>query len=468
MKLSIEKEIEFVSVEALKPYRYNEIFFSDIRKEDYQALKNDIAENGIKTPLHITRNCTVLCGNQRLKIAKELAMDQVPIQYVTIDEQDDLKVKEYVIVDNLFRRQLDTRQRALLVAEVSYLYETGRGGDHGNQYTKSSEDESAKDANLASLPKNDETITQVQKNDSEKDNVLIKTSQKTGDSPRTIARYRKYAELVKENPELRNKPVNTVLKEHKKEQKREKIKEEAQQIQIDFENLYLGDSVEVLKTLPDHSVHCVVTDPPQGFDVHNSRDGQQHYEDGMDYITEVLDTVCKELKRVCKPNAHLYFFVCRKIDDLNTFYSIISKYFEVQEYPLVWKTNNHTKSCDFSQGYPLNYELILFAKAEKGNERPLNFKLTRAVLEFDKVNNPDHVHEKPVKLLQKFIRNSTIEGEVVLDPFAGSGSTAEAAEDCGRKWIVIEKEAAYVDMIKVRMNNVVNGSGSTGKTGIKT
>lgn len=177
-----------IKTEVLKPYEFNKEFFEDIKGTDYEALKEDIKQNGIKVELHITKSNTILCGHQRWSIAKEIGMKEVPVKIVNIDESDDKKVKEYVIKDNLLRRHLSTEQKYILIATLSEVYEIGRGAKEfqGNQY------KSGEHAEVASTPQED---------------VLKKTSKDTGVSERTVASARKYRELIKKSPELKNKTL---------------------------------------------------------------------------------------------------------------------------------------------------------------------------------------------------------------------------------------------------------------------
>ena len=59
-----------------------------------------------------------------------------------------------------------------------------------------------------------------------------------------------------------------------------------------------------------------------------------------------------------------------------------------------------------------------------------------------------HPSQKPMTLVEKLITSSSRRGDIVLDPFIGSGTTAVVAESAGRKWIGIEKESKYIVMTK--------------------
>jgi ParB family chromosome partitioning protein len=112
-----------IKTELLKPYKFNKEFFEDIKGTDYEGLKEDIKQNGIKVDLHITKDNTILCGHQRWEIAKEINLDTVPVKIIDIDELDEGRVKEYVIKDNLLRRQLTTEQKYNLIAMLSEVNE---------------------------------------------------------------------------------------------------------------------------------------------------------------------------------------------------------------------------------------------------------------------------------------------------------------------------------------------------------
>ena len=63
------------------------------------------------------------------------------------------------------------------------------------------------------------------------------------------------------------------------------------------------------------------------------------------------------------------------------------------------------------------------------------------------LRSADHPTMKPLKLMGRLIKNSTRPGEVVLDPFGGSGSTMMAAEQLGRACYMVELDPAYIDVI---------------------
>ena len=61
-----------------------------------------------------------------------------------------------------------------------------------------------------------------------------------------------------------------------------------------------------------------------------------------------------------------------------------------------------------------------------------------------------HLTQKPIKLIERLIQTSSNEGDLVLDPFGGSGSTLISAEHLNRVSLIIEKESKYIEAIKDR------------------
>lgn len=73
------------------------------------------------------------------------------------------------------------------------------------------------------------------------------------------------------------------------------------------------------------------------------------------------------------------------------------------------------------------------------------------VVRISKPRGDEHPNVKPVELVSGFIESHTTEGDTILDPFAGSGTTGRAAKDLGRKAVLIEREERYCEIAAKRM-----------------
>ena len=119
---------------------------------------------------------------------------------------------------------------------------------------------------------------------------------------------------------------------------------------------------------------------------------------------------------------------------------------------LVWQKNNATPN----RWYMKNCEYVIFAR--KGKAKAVNNCGSMTVHQFNNViGNKTHETEKPIDLLKFYIENSTKKDDWVLDPFAGSGSTAVAAIETGRKFFTAEIDPKYIGNIHERIKSVIAG-----------
>ena len=100
-----------------------------------------------------------------------------------------------------------------------------------------------------------------------------------------------------------------------------------------------------------------------------------------------------------------------------------------------------------------NCEFTLFLR--KGSSKPIHNAGSKQVHHFDNIiGNKLHPVEKSVELMKFYISNSSDEGDIVFDPFMGSGSTGVAALELNRKFIGIEIDEKYYGISKNRIENV--------------
>ena len=97
---------------------------------------------------------------------------------------------------------------------------------------------------------------------------------------------------------------------------------------------------------------------------------------------------------------------------------------------------------DLEGDYAPKYEMIIFCS---NGEKKLNDGRDPNIIKATRTGNDLHPTEKPVNLLNYLIRKSTKKGDVVLDTFAGSFSTAKACVQTGRRFIAYEIEKKYCD-----------------------
>jgi len=109
---SKNRNVEYRPVDLLHELPDNNLIPS-LKPDDYNNLFESIRrEMKIRTPVHIAKDNTVLCGNNRLKIAKEIGIKEIPVIVVDVPKE---KYFFYALEDNLFRRQLNDAQKAELI-----------------------------------------------------------------------------------------------------------------------------------------------------------------------------------------------------------------------------------------------------------------------------------------------------------------------------------------------------------------
>jgi len=162
------------------------------------------------------------------------------------------------------------------------------------------------------------------------------------------------------------------------------------------------------------------------------------------HFTEYMD----DLYRVLKPVAHCYLFTnLLNLWDLQT--EMVRAGFKIHNL-LIWHKDNTTPN----RWYMKNAEYVIMAR--KGPARTIYTPGKSVVQQVKNVRGKMHPTEKPVDLLKTYIEASSKPGELVLDPFCGSGSTGEAALSLGRRFVGVEIDKKYADIARNRINEVQN------------
>jgi adenine-specific DNA-methyltransferase len=201
-----------------------------------------------------------------------------------------------------------------------------------------------------------------------------------------------------------------------------------------------GDCLKLLPLLPDASVDMVLTDPPY-LVRYQSRDGRRLANDDTDAW---LAPAFSELYRVLRRDRFCVSF-CGFTQAERFISAWKAAGFRVLEH-LVWR-----KRYPSSTGFVRRYHEQAYLLA-KGNPR-LPYSLIPSVLEWRYTENRLHPTQKPVGALMPLIMAFSQIGDVVLDPFAGSGSTAAAAAMLGRNYIAIELSAEYAKIAQKRLQS---------------
>jgi site-specific DNA-methyltransferase (adenine-specific) len=167
-----------------------------------------------------------------------------------------------------------------------------------------------------------------------------------------------------------------------------------------------------------------------------------------------MEEFAREAFRILKPDRHLYCF-CRFDTYPRFFRAFASAGFKMKR-TLIWVKDNHG-SGDLKGDYAPRDEWVIFA--QKGR-RTLRGKRKDNILTIPKVPSAKlrHPTEKPLVLLKLLMEKSTSPGEMVLDPFAGVLTTAEAAMDKERSFTAIETSRRFIQAGMKRLREHPNRS----------
>ncbi len=249
--------------------------------------------------------------------------------------------------------------------------------------------------------------------------------------------------------------------------------------------LFSGDCLKVLKKIPSQSITLVITDPPYNINLNynlfkDNKDWKTYYED--------LGAMIIEIERILKPNGSFYLINYPEMNARtlpffdNT--KLLFKRWLTWHYPtnIGHTKNNFTRSQRSILYYTKTNKAIfnrnqilqpyknpndrrvreLIKNGTKGRT-PYDTLAVADIFEMQIVNDPDvlninllknvskdrtenHPCQLPLDLIKSLIKVSSNEGDVVLDCYAGTFTTAFAAKSLGRKSIGIEIDPKYVKM----------------------
>lgn len=216
---------------------------------------------------------------------------------------------------------------------------------------------------------------------------------------------------------------------------------------LETNKIYQGDCLELMKQIPDKSIDLVLTDPPYGI---NYQSNMRVKSDKFEFLSNDNNnfrfSVYPEFYRVLKDNTVAVIFCSFKNYAID--YLELSKYFDIKN-TIIWHKPGGGIG-DLFHSLSTDYEMAIVA--HKGNCE-IKSKRYGSVWKIDKVNPNKMVHptEKPIPLMKIFLECFAEEDSIVLDPFAGSGSTLGACKLTGRNFIGIELEPKYVDIANKRI-----------------
>ena len=253
---------------------------------------------------------------------------------------------------------------------------------------------------------------------------------------------------------------------------------------LPLDQILIGDSIATLKSLPSHSVDAVFADPPYNLQLGGDllRPDHSHVDAVDDEWDKFADFAAydkftyewlSEAKRVLKPDGCLWVigsyhnifrvgFILQNLgfwilNDIiwckaNPMPNFRGKRFTNAHETMIWASpSKDAKPC-------FNYEAMKNLNDEKQMRSDWNFPICSGKERLrGEDGNKVHPTQKPEPLLYRVITSSTKPGDVILDPFFGSGTTGAVAKQLGRHFIGIERDKTYAKHAERRIASIKYG-----------
>jgi len=248
--------------------------------------------------------------------------------------------------------------------------------------------------------------------------------------------------------------------------------------------LYLGDSLRLLKGLPNESIDMVFADPPYflsngGISIQSGKmvkvdKGDWDKSRGFEEDFAFFDNWIGELKRIIKPGGS--FWVSGTYHSIYLCGYALAKHGYKILNDITWYKPNAAPNLS-GRYFAASHETLLWAKPDKDARHTFNYELMRngdwpedrmkvpnkqmrSVWSINTLGRDEKIHgkhptQKPLKLLERIVLSSTNPGDIVLDPFTGSSTTGIACSKHGRRFIGIDTEKDYLDLSIKRFKDIM-------------
>lgn len=428
-----------------------------LKDEEFEQLEKNVLEEGIRDAI-VTWNGIILDGHNRYKIAQKhnIPFVEMPMEF---DNRSD--AKEWMINNQLGRRNINNYQRSVLALQLKPVIA-----------------ERAKENQLRTSDNRVRQISDRQEIDTKK--IIARQANVSHD---TIAKVeviqRKAAPEVKKQLARGdisiNKAYTNIVNREKKEQRRIEVQQAAKEYEPDdLVQIIHGDAIDVLRDLASESIDLIVVDPPYFGITKESWDNQ--WQSMKEYL-EWCRTWMLRSFHLLKDTGNFYIWgsVGEKSDSIvrqKLLLDSLGFYFKdwitwskrrgmgnrrgwlYTREECLWYVKNN-ESFNWNEEAQYSEEKSDFAQGFSGYELKSDYKRITNVWtdipEFIGDKGTLHYTPKPIQAMERLIKAHTKEGDVVLDFFGGSGTTAVACKNLNRKCILVEKDLDSINETKRRL-----------------
>jgi len=217
---------------------------------------------------------------------------------------------------------------------------------------------------------------------------------------------------------------------------------------LEINKIHQGDSLELMKEIKDESIDLIIIDPPYFLPATHYQTRKKQIRNFCDLgiLEHFFKDVFNEFRRIMKKTGRMYIFCDGQSYPL--FYYHLYPFCKSVR-PLIWDKKTSINGYHWRH----QHEIIIFAEMPESNKVPTG---DGDILRYSavKVGERKHPAEKPVELLKRFIEKSSNEKDIVLDCFAGSGSTLVACKQLNRRFIGIELGEEYLKVANENLSKM--------------
>lgn len=213
---------------------------------------------------------------------------------------------------------------------------------------------------------------------------------------------------------------------------------------MEFDYIECGDSLKLMKDIPDKSIDVAFTSPPYN---RKRNDKYTFYDDTLsDYYGFLLETI-ESLRRIVK--RHIFLNLQTNYYNRQDIYRLIGTYANNLQNIIIWEKTNPMPASGKNITNAFEYFFVIGDEPLKANGTYVKNIIATSV----NSNMPkEHKAVMKKEVCDWFIRNFTKENDIVIDPFLGTGTTAISCIEQNRHYIGFELEPKYFDIACKRLD----------------
>lgn len=427
----------------------------------YDAFKADIATHGQREPI-VLHEGRIVDGRNRYRACRELGIEPTTTEW---DGKGSLV--SFIVSVNLHRRDLSASQKAMAAAEFLPMLESEakqRQRDSGGD--KKSESAKSVSQRIEQPIANEKKATHQAAKLTGTNRQYVSDAKSIKEKAPEIAAKVKSGELTL--PQARN----AIKKEERRHELTAKAK--AAPKQPDWE-IIEGDCVRTFKTLDDRSARLIFADPPYNIGIDYGDGAKADSLDDAAYMRWVASWL-EECWRVLKDDGSLWVMIG---DEYAAEYAVALKKigFTIRSWVKWYETfgvncaNNFNRTSRHIFYCVANPKRFVFntEAVSRPSDRQLKYADKRAdpsgkiwddVWQISRVTGtssermPDFPTQLPLAITRAIVGCASDPGDLVIDPFNGSGSTGVAAIELGRKYLGMEKSSEYCQAARLRLHGI--------------